>query len=251
MARRRRRSRFQWLPTQGLLGTDGFTPQTEHVSWDEFVINPPNSSSTIGEIRDVTFDVPRDNSLTSTNTETSMSDFLRSGYLLRRVVGNVFVHFSNTQGVGGDDLGGVIVTYAMFVARADEVPDAIRPIGSNGTAEIIQNYGPQNADNVREPYIFVKNWVLGNQSLLSARPTSGVVRFPITNASYGSAMEGTFLDQKTLRRVDGDNRLWHIVQARGYPLGEVHSTGSPEVVLTACLRYLGRPSRGTRPKGSF
>jgi len=251
MARRRRRRKFSWLPTQGLLGAAGGVAQVEHVSWDGFIVPASPAGTTFVDIRDVTFDVPADLAIPSTSTQTPMADFLRSGYMLRRVCGNVFVDLSNESAVGGDDLSAVAVTYAMFVARADENVDNTLPIGAGTLAEAIQNYGPQNGDNVREPFIFVKNWILGNNSLFAARPTSGAVRYPQTNAGYPGGMEGTFLDQKTLRRIDGDNRLWHCVQTRGFPLGQIHTTGNINISVSTQLRFLGRPVAMSRTKGSF
>lgn len=221
------------------------------MSWDEFTVTVPQSGLANSAIRDVTFDFPRDEALASIGVDQPMADFLRSSYMLRRICGNVFVSVSNVTGVGGDDLSAVAVSYAMFVARADEVNNHAIPIGAGNAQEIQQNYNPQSALTVREPYIFVKNWILGNSSLFAARPTSGPVRFPQTNATYGSAMEGTFIDQKTLRRISDDNRLWHIVSVRGYPLREVHTTGNLVVTVNPALRYLGRPASGTRARGSF
>jgi len=177
------------------------------MSWDELTVTVPQSGLVTAAIVDVTFDSPMDTSVGTATVQTPMSDFLRSSYMLRRICGSIFVSLTNTAGIGADDASAVAVTYALFVARSDETNDNAIPIGAGNQAEINQNYGPQQADNVREPYIFQRSWILGNQSLFAARPTVGAVRFPFNNAGYGSAYEGTFVDQKTLRRVDGDNRL--------------------------------------------
>lgn len=218
--------------------------------WDEFNVNVNQNGTVTSSILDVTFDFPRDTALASTAVDSPMAEFLRGAYMLRRVVGSVFVSLSLPLGIGADDLTGAAVTYGLFVARADEVNDNAIPIGAGNQAEINQNYNPQNNENVREPYIFQRSWILGTNNVAS-RPGEGAIRFPMNNAGYGSAMEGTHVDQRTLRRIEGDNRLWHIVSVRNYPLREVHTTGNPFVRVNTALRFLGRPASMARAKGSF
>jgi len=140
----------------------------------------------------------------------------------------------------------------MFVARADEATEIAavpQPIGATTQAQINENYSPQNVDNVREPWIFHRNWVLGAASRAAAAPGDGIAHFPTNNSGYGSAYEGTFVDQKTIRKIEGDNRLWHVLSARTMPQNALHD-GTNLIIMTSMLRLLGRPAR-TRQKGAF
>jgi len=248
--RRRRRRRFLWLPTLGISGS-GTNPEQNQVSYDSFTVTVPVDGQVNSIIKDVLPDHPADITTGPGSPVTAnMADFLRTGYMLRRIVGNVFSHLTITAS-GTLPLNAVIVTYAMWVARIDELEaGGLLPIGAQTGGAAIENYDPQFIDNVREPYIFVKNWVFGN--ILRRASGLGEATFPMNNGEYGSAMEGTFMDQKTLRRVDGDNRLWHSVSVRRYPIGDFTAGDFTALVnLTSCLRYLGRPATMARTKGSF
>jgi len=237
--RRRRRRRFYWLPTQGIAGVGG--AESEAVSWDEFIVPIPSGGGNGTSILDVTFDQPPE--LGGVAVTDPMANFLRSGYMLRRVVGNVFVHIeAASNGSASTGIQGAAVTYAQFVARAEE--DAVRPIDSATNTARALEYGPQTFANVREPYLLHRNWVIGH-GLAGGFGGLGTQFYPKTNAGYGSAFEGTFIDQRTLRRIDGDNRLWHVVQVRHFPFNTTHD-GVANVVVTCMLRYLGRPASASK-----
>jgi len=244
--RRRRRRRFYWLPNLGIQGATGggLVAQTEIMSHDFLTALVQTNGGVTTAITDVTFDDPRGANLADTAVTTPMAEFLRSGYMLRRVVGNLFVHPIVTSSPEG--YSAAIVTFAMFVARADEATDNIAPIGSLTGPEQTQNYDPTHNDNVREPYLFRRTWILGTPFTTTG---DGTNKFPTTNAGYGSAYEGTFVDQKTLRRVDGDNRLWAVLSARNYPVGAAH-TSTVSIRAHFDFRYLGRPI-STAKRGAF
>jgi len=254
--RRRRRRRYFWLPELGRTGIGA--AGEDDVYWDLFGVVLNSTGASEIAINDITFDIPKDNTNAGTVVTDPMSDFLRSGYMLRRVVGNVYLSLDvSTSGSGGGSIKAAIVTYGIFVARAGENPigafDA-PPIGTEaaGAAVVINQktqYGPQHIDNVREPFLFHRNWVLGNRDVAASIPGFGQAAFPSNNAGYGSAFEGTFIDQKTLRRVDGDNRLYHTLQVRTYPLNAIHN-GAASVTGTVALRFLGRPI-STAKRGAF
>jgi len=237
--RRRRRRRFYWLPTQGIAGVGG--AESEAVSWDQFVVPIFATGGQATTILDVTFDQPPE--LGGIAVTDPMANFLRSGYMLRRVVGNVFCHIEATSNGGaGTGIQAAAVTYAQFVARAEE--DAVRPIDSATNTARSLEYGPQTFANVREPFLFHRNWILGH-GLAGGFGDLQALAYPQNNAIYGSAFEGTFVDQKTLRRIDGDNRLWHCVQVRHFPFNTTHD-GTANVIVTCMLRYLGRPATASK-----
>jgi len=244
MARfRRRRRRFFWLPNLGIAGSTSGLAQDEKMSWDFLTVTIPGNGTVNTSITDVTFDDPSDTSAAGTTANRPMADFLRSGYMLRRVVGHLFVNFEPITAV--ELIQAVACTFGLFVARADETNDNQIPIGAGNQSEINQNYGPQNNDNVREPYLFRRSWIIGNPLATAVGPS----RYPPTSADYPSGLDGSFVDQKTLRRVDGDNRLWAVFSARTFPIGLAHS-GNAQMRATFDFRYLGRPISYSK-KGSF
>lgn len=233
--RRRRKRRWYWLPPQGLDGAGAAA--AEAVYWDSFIVPLPAAGGAGTVIRDFTFDHPPD--IGSFAASDPMSLFLQKGYMLRRIVGNVYIHLEATSAGGsGTGIQAAAVTYAAFIAR--ESDRIVTPAGAEGGfPDSVENFGPQFVDNSTEPFIFHRNWVIGNNEAVGFGGLKAS-KFPPNNALYGSAFEGTFVDQKTLRRVDGDNRLWHVVQARHYPLNTTHD-GSANIVVTTMLRILGRP----------
>lgn len=240
MRGRRRRRRWYWLPTLGREGPSG--GQFDDVYWDEFAaVNIPANASSAVQVQDFAPDFPKDSG-TGTPTD-NMSDFLTSAYMLRRIVGNVYVHpVSTSLGSQPNIVRAWLITYAIFVGRAEEANQNLTPIGSATNFDVRANYGPQFVDNVREPYIFHRNWLIGQAANITTAAGDASPRFPPTNAGYGSNFEGTFVDQRTLRRIDGDNRLFHIVQARNYPLN-ASNDGVSTFTVTCALRILGRPIR--------
>jgi len=240
---RKRRKRWYWLPPQGLDGVGAAA--AEAVYWDQFIVPLPAAGGAATIIRDFTFDHPPD--VGSLSAADPMSLFLRKGYMLRRVVGNVYAHLELTSNGGvGTGVQAAAVTYGIFVARESDT--VVAPAGAEGGfPNAVSNFGPQFVDNSTEPYLFHRNWIIGNASA-TASPIANF-RYPPTNAQYGSAYEGTFVDQKTLRRVDGDNRLWHVVQTRHFPFNATHD-GAGNVVVTCMLRILGRPISSAK-SGAF
>jgi len=243
---RRRKKRFYWLPVQGINGSTGSgVPLGESFAGDFFTSAVQVGGGVDVLIRDITFDAPIGTDQTAEITQQSgMERFLRSAYLLRRVVGHIFVE-CNDLSPGADDPGGLMVTYFMCVART-EAGDFTLPAGGTTAAERRVNFNPQQVDNIREPYLFQRTWVLGNPTRRAAAPSSAAVQYPHTNAGYGSAREGTHVDCRTLRRIDGDNRLWHGIAFRTYPIGAVSTTGGMTVQCTTFLRLLGRPTTQTK-----
>lgn len=241
--RRRRRRKFLWLPTLGLEALP--LGQAGDVYWDTFsnALNADGSTTIV--VRDLVPDFPVD----ATNPPSitpSITEFIRSGYILRRVVGNIYCHIDATSnGSGADSIAAVAVTYGMFVARTEQN----NPLVPVGAVAAIDNYGPQDVDCVREPWLFHRNFILSHPPSIGAIPNNGETRFPATSAGYGSAFEGSFVDQKTLRRVDGDDRLFHVVQVRPYPINRIHN-GAANIITTVMFRLLGRPV-AMRQTGAF
>lgn len=215
--RKRRRKRGTWFPNVGTAGLENDPDDDDSGRWFQLICNNGVSTTVVS---DLTFDKPFEDELDSDNqTGRSLSDIIGSEYILRRIVGKVFCH--RDQFSSAAETLAVLVTCGFFVARSEDTSTETagdpKPIGANTLTELRENYSPAAVSTVREPWIWRRRWILGNQRLTANQTivvSSGVAAFPPTNAGYGSVMDGPHLDAKTIRRVGQDDRLWFVVSAR-------------------------------------
>lgn len=259
--RRRRRTKYTWLPAYGT-GTP-IDPDGNYEGNMRY--------GTLGVLRTgkpalgivaLLPDAPPENFDGST---TNLANAITSEYILRRIVGSLFVTYSQSnQPYYLDSVAyqpqGCIVTAGFFVARASDVsqtdPEAY-PIGYTDGVNIadFNNYSPQARDTVREPWIWRRTWLLGNNrdyymkdGVLSAT-THGYERFPPNNALYGSVADGPKVDAKTIRRVGSDDRLWFAIATQCLnSTGTAINDGILDYILD--VRYLGALRRA-RQRGAF
>jgi len=241
MVRRRRRRRYLWLPVQGTAGTGGLEENNWYGTAFSHGTVPANGLPTAG-VTDVTYDREQDLN-TGITVATPMVEFISSAYMLRRIVGNVWG--SLDQNTDATRTPAAILTCGFFVGRSEESDLQGGPIASGSTALILQNYGPQNADNAMEPWIWRRSWVLGNGLITSA---VGPSKFPPTTGNY-VGVDGPRIEAKTMRRIEGDNRLYFAFEIRNYPINFIAANASG-FDLNFEVRLLGRPlTRGKR--GAF
>lgn len=194
MAFRRRRRSVQWLPT-----TITNKPGTPFY-FDSIIVDP-------------TFETPRTNLYMLTNDYpasairtagqvTSLADWEGSAYRLRRLVGKFHAAMSNTQ----PDQATETVTAAVLVAgfmviRVDETAGApLRPVA---------DYSPLALDNIQDPWIWRRSWVLQND--FSNNPINASWQFPRCNDDFGSVQDGPHFDCKVGRVIKDEERLAFIV----------------------------------------
>lgn len=141
-------------------------------------------------------------------------------YIVRRIVGKCWHVVSNE----GDPENfafppAALITMGIFVARTeDEDPTNYGfPIGA--TTDVVRNYSPQYPNNIREPWMFRRTWLLGNNAMFlnSSNEKLAYAQFPPTNSQAPSSLDGPHIDAKSARRVHGDERLWMVVETRAWP----------------------------------
>lgn len=239
--RKRRRTKYHWLPIQGQQGAGGSL--AESFSGFSLLLPIPAAGTSQAIISDVTFDVPGDVANTTVTTDSPLNDLIgANGYVLKRIVGKCFAAYVNAAATSHES---VIVTCGFFVGRCDEQQADRDPLQSGTLTDILVNYGPQNVDNVQEPWIWRRTWILGNPA--AATVTQG--KFPFTNAAYGSVMDGPHIDSRVARRIDNDNRLYFVAQARGWAIGSGAAV-SADIRIQTDLRLLGA-MRKSRSQSAF
>lgn len=219
-ARTKRRARYTWLPT---IGTDGQQEGgTDNASGREFALSVPQDGSSNVILSELTFDEPSEGDFLD-STFSKLNEIIGNEWYLKRIVGKLFAGINqNNPGAGEDTVGGALFAAGFFIARADDrnvAGTAKQPIGAASLAERIENYSPIGEENIREPWIWRRAWVLSNQ-VGTPNPNS-FDQFPRNTAEYGSVMDGPHIDAKTSRRIGQDDRLWFAVAARTLPIGNV------------------------------
>jgi len=254
--RRRRRFRGTWLPNLGSFVSDTDNSAGRRLSVDVAA----NGNTTVGVIP-LVLDHPQEPDLLP--QDAGLNDFVGNEYVIRRIVGKVFVQL-NTFGLDGNTLYDrpVVVTAGLFIARASDDSDAGAgdlPIG--GLGALVNNYRPDNVNTIREPWIWRRQWVLGDPGaqIFATESTDGLQPatlrswgWPSTNAHYGSIQDGPHLDAKTRRRVTSDDRLWFAVEARNFPEGTTAAAVDPVPSVLAKIDYrVFGALRKARNRGNF
>lgn len=258
MARFRRKSRGTWFP---MLGTTRFESELQ-ISFTlqqmELTI-PTGIDEPVVGVLPITLDEPQDSNDQSSDTK-GIGEFIGNEYIVKRVVGQLFLSRTTTTSEAvGTDWPDVLVTSGFFVARAadgnDDFTDHV-PVGWT-TTDAWRNYSPQATQNIREPWMWRRSWILGHR--LSGQPPVGVAApatainttvadaFPVSNVYYPN-MSDHRVDIKSRRRVRQDERLWWVVGA----IPRITTFGVDQVVIRASLdaRVFG-DLRKPRAHGSF
>jgi len=251
--RRKRKTKYTWLPADG----QSITVDTTTINITPFSV----SNQITNELPSVVFtNVLADFPETDVDTSAvSLADAIGSEYVLKRLVGKVFVEalFRVDPGAATtfarQNTPTMLCTVGFFVAAADP-DDTGQPVGS--AAQQFKRYNPISVDAIREPWIWRRSWLLnptGNIFTTSTSPIEitgldentnqdlGLGSFPPNNAAYGSVADGPHIDAKTARRIQLHERLWVstslVNMPEGTPLAAGVSFGA--VQMTFELRALG------------
>jgi len=283
--RGRRRTKYTWLPSIGEAGGQGtgLPPRINDDIGFDFALSvaaDPTLQETGIAIAPLVFDAPYETSsllgTTGVAADTPLSWFLQNEYILRRIVGNLFITVdSRTENVNAP--AAALVGAGFFVARADDTrANTDQPIGaSEGLQDAVPNskgaifnYSPLSPTTAREPWIWRRTWILSpwgariisganapispsGASNLAALIDTGGGYFPPTNVEYRTDKTNHYVDAKTVRRVRQDERLWLVIAARAWGL-HAGITESGDLLLKghADLRFLGA-ARKARQRGTF
>lgn len=217
MARfKRRRRRGTWFPNIGTANAEGQPIEDDSAGvWAELI--PEGNGATTTFITELTFDHFVDEGAAADGIASrSLADFQGSEYMLQRIVGKCFVRIDQTT--AATSASAALITCGFFVAREDEhagTADAF-PIGGLTNGDRTAQYGIDNAGHITEPWIWRRQWLLGNNAKNNVGTGSGpaTVHFPQSNMLYGSVADGPHIDAKTKRHVHREDRLWFIAGCR-------------------------------------
>jgi len=236
--RKRRTRKYTWFPQ---LGDQGENPEDDRAMLNVSVPTSPGD----GSLSDVNIfsiipDQPKD---TPGTTDQQLEQYIGNEYFLRRIVGKIQFAVSPRSIV---DIANSGFTYGFavgfFVGRADRTASGfVAPVGAATAVERKENYGPHSLQNVREPWIWRRTWVMSQPFFLAdgSEAWEGT-HYPYHNC-LGSVAEGGHIDAKTARRVGNDDRLWIAVQTvlleGGATPGNMnHRDGFMDIRLLGALR---------------
>lgn len=236
---RRRKPQVAWLPVLG-------QGQDSSFSYIASSMGIAASGVVSTSIHSLVPDYPAES--VQTVQAESLADYQESGYRLRRVVGKFFCSMDNSIGVEGVTIypEGALIAAGLIVLKVDSTNGA--PL----MAATPSHYSPLARDNVRDPWIWRRTWVLGNDFADGGQVHTGVGLFPYTNADYGSAWDGPHIDQKTARRVSAEERLFLVVSNSALQNGLAPNTAGvlryayEARYLTSPLRVMGNRRNASR-----
>lgn len=238
MRRFRRRAKLFWMPNVGT-ELDGNTTFDDSPSGRFFSIinlNAGNPSSTIET--ELTFDQPAERGVTELGLVNpllidamTMADWQGTAWRLRRCVGKMFAGASlEDQQVTGPP---AVLFTAGLIVRTIEVDSGLSPLP-------VGDRDPKNLSNIRDPWIWRRQWVLSTTTPgLAAGVTDVLEQFPRTTANYGSVQDGPHVDAKTNRVIGPQERLFLTLNGTILPLPTVTTVGRCEIHGYFDYRLLG------------
>lgn len=255
-SRTRRGPKVNWLPTFGQGLDSGGNQHSNGWLGNTDIAGDTADFTVVGTA--LTFDEPRDDD-SHTPANSSLADFIGSGYFLRRIVGKFHCGIQLRGQPDGIPAGPPAIRLGLgfFVAReADQSPGI--PIGD------LEDYNPLETDNMREPWIWRRTWILTNPTnkirqeyqISQGNAPYGTdaarwLGFPTTTAGYGSVLDGPHIDQKTKRTITNDDRLWVTLAAHRLPINEDFDGQGVNIDWWLDYRLLGSLIRAGHVKGSF
>lgn len=260
---RRFKRRQQWLPVYGNGGAFSEGQVTGNALGG--TVNLVNDGTEAGGIdwlaSPLTFDTqisPEDAQNTGLGViPPTIRDLVAgSEWSLRRIVGKLFVTVRRTG-------------FADPSARAPAIECGAGIIVCNTDEEGIpltdfDEVNPLTQDSAEDPWVWERHWLLrttigqttwndASGALLPNTPLNAQLAaegLPISNVGYGSRDDGPHVDQKTVRRIRRDQRLFMVVATRPSFLidNPTFDTDEIEVNFRWMLRLLGnvRSASGNR-----
>lgn len=221
--RRRRRPRVQWLPVPGtqLANQAANAPlePRENPGQIEFAVDPQvNEPQTISA--PMVVDQPTSEVFTGATLdvwrESGLNQSNEFGYRLRRIVGDYFC----TAAQRNDQVtnsGAVLCAAGIMVRR----------VGETGLAD--GNAAGQDVGSIQnnaDPYVWRRTWVL-QEGAAGSQTFRNMIQFPSSVNAYGTKWHQT-IDQKTMRRVGPEERLFFTFTVWGLPLDSNVLGSSPD-----------------------
>jgi len=195
--RRRNKPRVVWLPPN-LAGVVGQNPSPSN--FKVFVVN------IVGPVAVGDFSVGEQaiviDGTSSVTTGASLSDVESSGYRLRRIVGKIWLEYTQ---INQDIPSRVGVVAGLIVRKTDPVTGA-SIAGQNPAPVGAELLAPSQLENIPDPWIWRRSWLFANNQQLAAGQAQGLA----TNDAFGSGgtFDGPHIDQKTARIIGPEERLF-------------------------------------------
>lgn len=207
MRRIRRKRRYTWMPTLGGLESAG--DASYNTSYFNAAITADAPSKGANNLY-VTPIIP-DYTLWQTGnspTGPSLRDTTEGqDWLLKRIVGKLHIGVAQFAAAPLATTPTIIkVAAAFFVARADDADPNIPDLNND-------EIDPLGTKNVRQPWIWRRNWVLMN-GLSGTAPQFQTIS-EVNNNGF-SVADGPHIDSKVSRRIRREERLWFVINAYGY-----------------------------------
>lgn len=230
---RKRKAKYTWLPMVGLLDDQNIEESVfgNLITLGVTAGTPLRSQAVVSPL---ILDRPQEPTDLVTQNP-SLSDIVGSEFICKRIVGSVFAAYNTPA---SSTPTSALVTCGIFVARADDLVPNL-PAGAATAAEVLSNFSPANLNNAREPWMWHRQWLLGNPN----STTAGTLPFrnaPITNMDYGELRSGPHVDCKSVRRVRQDERMWFAAATTNL-IGDGATAG--DVTVQFHLRALGQLRR--------
>lgn len=244
---RRRRTKYTWFPVNGSRYVDGEDSWTDSIALIPFTQVGPSRAQ---EPAQFNFPVVPDFTVEQGQNTTDNSITLRDkvegqDWLLKRLVGKIHISCIGQAASQGEDTVWpfVSVTAGFFVARAQD--DSQNQIDLNSN-----EFSPTAADNIQDPWIWRRTWLLCNPSIASGTSMGNLVSFSGPSnfgQAGGSVADGPHIDSKVSRRIRREHRLWFVVSATGWnPNAITYSNAGiqPYIIGQLDLRVLGTLRKG-------
>lgn len=241
---RRRKTKVVWLPVDlsNRLGTapaTGTLDNTSSTIIKTFTGNPLGDLPAAEEIP-VLKDFTESDNIASAST--SLADIEQSGYRLRRIVGKLVFAVQQVADADPDAVSICHITAGFIIRRVNHQGISVNSIAGQ------QGISPANVQNIMDPWIWRRSWVLCN-NLIQTDPN--VQAFQQSNIRYGAGnMDGPHVDAKTARIVGPEERLFLSVVSEGV---NGNAQGAPaNIILLGDIRVLGsmRSNAGNRRNAS-
>lgn len=208
--RGKRRKKYTWLPTLGgqdnagdnFYDTNYFASEIEVNTSTQALSNGGNDIYVTPLVPDKTFF-----GLTADESEATMRDLTEGqDWLLKRIVGNLCIAVGQVV----PDMGQT--TPKIFkIAAGFFVASGITDIPNTPWTE----WDPLSTKNVRQPWIWRRNWCLMNGLSEPSQSTPGPI-LEVNNQQNDGGTNGQTLDSKVARRIRREERLFFVLQAYGY-----------------------------------
>lgn len=241
---RRRRKKYTWMPTLGLVMPGLSTGRT---TWFDLFMIPelnksirPNQANQSLQIGPLVPDVTQQYSTSGSDAGTSLRDLTEGqDWLCKRIVGKMHIWCQGSgSAVAGSEWSRLMVTAGLFMARAEDDAPTNPDLDDD-------EMDPANLDNIRNPWMFRRTWLFTN-------PTFNVAGGAFGSTSHNDNTEwasetGPHVDIRSARRIRKEERLWYAFSVTGADIGVNSVIGNkaaqPQIEGKIDLRILGAMRR--------